>query len=87
MPESQADETGLEYDFPLWGHLMFDTATTALLRAVLDEVCERVSRREIGARTHVASKILEAAIRGEVSPEGLRQVGRDALSRAPTMWR
>jgi len=48
---------------------MFDTATTALLRAVLDEVCESVSDQEIGARTHVASKILEAATRGEVSPE------------------
>ena len=66
---------------------MFDTETTALLRAVLDEVCESVSHREIGARTHVASKILEAATRGEVSADGLRQVGRDALSRAPTMWR
>jgi hypothetical protein len=66
---------------------MFDPETTALLRVVLDEVCERVSRREIGARTHVASKILEAATNGEVSPEGLRQVGRDALSRAPTIWR
>ncbi|MCA1411739.1 hypothetical protein I6F30_11385 [Bradyrhizobium sp. NBAIM20] len=66
---------------------MFDTATTALLRAILDEVCERVPYREIGARTHVASKILEAATRGEVSREGLKQVGRDALSQAPTMWR
>ena len=64
-----------------------DTATTALLRAVLDEVCESISQREIGARTHVASKMLEAATRGEVSPEGLKQVGRDALSHAPTMWR
>jgi len=69
------------------GHLMFDTATTALLRAVLDEVCESLSHREIGARTHVASKILEAATRGEVSPKALRQIGRDALSHAPTMWR
>ncbi|MBR1130915.1 hypothetical protein [Bradyrhizobium iriomotense] len=66
---------------------MFDTATTALLRAVLDEVCESVSHREIGARTHVAAKILEAVTRGEVSADGLRQVGREALSRAPTMWR
>lgn len=66
---------------------MFDTENTALLRAVLDEVCESVSHREIGARTHVASKILEAATRGEVSLDGLRQVGRDALSSAPTMWR
>ncbi|MCA1396126.1 hypothetical protein [Bradyrhizobium sp. BRP56] len=66
---------------------MFDTATTALLRAVLDEVCESVSDRETGARAHVASKILEAATRGEISPEGLKQIGRDALSHAPTMWR
>jgi len=79
----------LGYDgiFPPGGHFVFDTATTALLRAVLDEVCESVSQREIGARTHVATKILEAATRGETSPEGLRQVGRDALSHAPTMWR
>ena len=69
------------------GAPMFDTATTALLRAVLDEVCECVSQREIGARTHVASKILEAAIRGEISPEAPKKVGRDALSHAPTMWR
>lgn len=69
------------------GHPMFDTATSAVLRAVLDQVSESVSRREIGARTHVASKILEAATRGEVSPEGLRQVGREAQSRAPSMWR
>jgi hypothetical protein len=66
---------------------MLDTATTALLRAVMDEVCESVSAQETGARTHVASKILEAATHGEISPEGLRQVGREALSIAPTMWR
>ncbi|WFU75522.1 hypothetical protein [Bradyrhizobium sp. CB2312] len=66
---------------------MFDTTTTALLRAVLDEVCESVSQCEIGMRTHVASKILEAATKGEVTHEGLRRVGREALSRAPTMWR
>jgi hypothetical protein len=66
---------------------MFDQATTALLRGILDEVCRSVSRSETGARTHVASKILEAANRGEMSLEGLRQVGRDALAQAPTMWR
>jgi len=42
---------------------MFDAETTALLRAVLDEVCESVSRYETSARTHVASMILEAASR------------------------
>lgn len=66
---------------------MFDPVTTALLRAVLDEVCENVSRTATGAPTHVASKILEAATRGDTSPDHLKQVGRDALSDAPTMWR
>lgn len=66
---------------------MFDPATTALLRAVLDEVCENVSRTETCVRTHVASKILEAATRGDTSQDHLKQVGRQALSQAPTMWR
>lgn len=66
---------------------MSDRATTAVLRAILDEVCAGISRSETGARAHVASKILEAANRGETSPEGLKLIGREALSRAPTMWR
>lgn len=55
-------------DFPLGAFPMLDTATTALLRAVFEEVCEGVSRHETGARTHVASKSLEAATKGETSP-------------------
>jgi hypothetical protein len=66
---------------------MFNAETTALLRAVLDEVCENVSKYETGARTHVASKILEAATRGERSVDDLKQIGRSALGSAPTMWR
>lgn len=66
---------------------MFDSAMTALLRAVLDEVCESVSRYETGARTHVASKILEAAIRGDTRLDRLKEVGRAALSEAPGMMR
>ncbi|MGC0322540.1 hypothetical protein ABIG06_003169 [Bradyrhizobium sp. USDA 326] len=66
---------------------MFDTETTAHLRAVFNEICEGLPHREIGARTQVASKILEAATRGELSPDDLRQVGSKALSHAPTMWR
>ena len=61
---------------------MFDAATTALLRAVHAEVCEVVSRTEIGMRTHAASKILEAARRGDSSPDKLRQVGRRAIAEA-----
>lgn len=65
---------------------MFEQATTALLRAVLDEVCEKLPRDETGARTHVACKILEAAKTGEATPDVLRQIGRKALAQAPTMW-
>ncbi|OSI32770.1 hypothetical protein [Bradyrhizobium canariense] len=66
---------------------MFEQATTALLRAVLDEVCEELPSSETGARTHVACKILEAAKTGERTPDQLRQIGRKALTQAPTMWR
>lgn len=61
---------------------MFDTDTTALLRTVLEEVCESISRREIGARTHVASKLLEAATKGQTSLDDLKQAGSRALSEA-----
>lgn len=64
---------------------MFDTETTALLRAVLDEVCENIRVHETGARTHVASKILEAAAQGHLSTDALKAAGRKALS-MPTMW-
>jgi len=65
---------------------MFDSQMTALLRAVLDEVCENVSRYESGARAHVAAKLLEAARTGERSVDDLRRIGRSALSGVPSMW-
>jgi hypothetical protein len=65
---------------------MFSAETTALLRAVLEEVCENIPVSEIGARTHVASKILEAAAQGQLSTDALRTAGRKALN-PPTMWR
>jgi hypothetical protein len=66
---------------------MFDAGTTALLRTVLSEICENLSRYENGVRAHVASKILEAAAHGQLSVEELKRVGRTALDTAPTMWR
>lgn len=66
---------------------MFDAVMTARLRAVLEEVCESVSRREISARTHVASKLLEAATRGRTSLDDLRQAGSRALSEALALRR
>jgi len=65
---------------------MFDTATPALLRVVLDEVCGNVAHYKTGARNHVASN-LEVATGGETSLDCLKQAGREALSDAPTMWR
>ncbi|MEK9281063.1 hypothetical protein MTR72_15675 [Bradyrhizobium sp. ISRA442] len=59
----------------------------ALLRAVLDEVCQHLPQEQTGVRAHVASRILEAATRGETTPDVLKQIGRAALSEAPTMWR
>ncbi|CUT13459.1 hypothetical protein BF49_4539 [Bradyrhizobium sp.] len=66
---------------------MFDSTTTALLRAVFDEVGENVPRLQTGVRTHVTSKILEAAATGETAPESVKQVGREALHDAPAMRR
>ena len=68
-----------------WGSPMLDTAIIALLRTVLDEVCVHVSRYEIGPRTNVASKILEAARQGMKSADGLREVGREALLQSSAM--
>lgn len=67
--------------------MVLNAATTALLRSILDEVCQNLSREETGARAYVASKILEAASGGERTPDRLRQIARAALSEAPTMWR
>ncbi|WP_247547455.1 hypothetical protein [Bradyrhizobium sp. 177] len=66
---------------------MLDATTTALLRAVLEEVCDSLPRSETGTRAHVASKILEAANKGEITAERFRQVAMQALRSAPTMWR
>ena len=66
---------------------MFDAETTAILRAVLNEVCVSVSRYETSARTYVASKLLEAAMAGDTSVANLKHVGRTALRDAPMTWR
>ncbi|OSJ13506.1 hypothetical protein BST63_16250 [Bradyrhizobium canariense] len=66
---------------------MLDARTAALVRSVLDEVCKSLPPCATGVRAHVASKILEAASNGESSKERLEEVGREALSKAPTMWR
>ncbi|AJA65366.1 hypothetical protein ACVIW2_004088 [Bradyrhizobium huanghuaihaiense] len=66
---------------------MLDVGTITLLRTILDEVCVSVPPYDAGVRAYVASRILEAATRGETRPDLLKQIGQEALSRAPTMWR
>ena len=63
---------------------MFNAETTAILRSVHKEVCESVAQSETAIRTHVAATILEAA-RGDWSIDDLKEAGRRALARAPTM--
>ena len=66
---------------------MFDAAETrALLRAILNEVCEQVGEYQTATRAHVAAQILSAAGR-ETTLDNIREAGREALKTAPTMWR
>lgn len=50
---------------------MIDAATITILRAILDEICDGVSGQETGAEAHIASKTLEAAAKGDASPDNL----------------
>lgn len=59
----------------------------ALMRMVVDDICEYVSRCETDGQTNVASKILKAATQGETSSDCVPQVRRDALSKPSTMGR
>ena len=65
---------------------MFGSETTAVLRSVLDEVCQPIGRYENGTRAHVASKLLEAAAQGQQTIEEFRETAREALRVVPTMW-
>jgi hypothetical protein len=49
---------------------MYDAGTTALLRTILDEICDSVSLQETAVRTHVASKILKPRREAKYLPTG-----------------
>jgi hypothetical protein len=67
--------------------VMPDTETAALLRTVLEELCAQLPSFDASTRTNVASRLLDAAKQGKCSLDDLREVGREALHRTPTMWR
>jgi hypothetical protein len=66
---------------------MPDAELAALLQAVLDEVCADLAPTEAATRERVAAKLRDAVYKDGCSLEDLRRAGRDALTRAPTMWR
>jgi hypothetical protein len=65
---------------------MPDAETAALLRAVLDEVCADLVPSEMATRERIAARLSDLVLSGQCSVDGLRRAGRDALTRAPTMW-
>jgi hypothetical protein len=65
---------------------MIDIETRAMLRAILEEVCEHVDQYQNSTRAYVAAQILAAAGR-DVTIESIRMAGREALRKAPMMWR
>ena len=84
MPEPRAGKTITSIRL---GYSMFDAETTALLRSVLDEICEQVGKYENGTRTHVASRLLEAATQGGQTIADLKEAGLAALRTAPAASR
>jgi hypothetical protein len=57
-----------------------------LLQAVLDEVCADIPLSDTATRERVAAKLNDLARSGRCSVDDLKRAGRDALTRAPTMW-
>ncbi|WP_342733078.1 hypothetical protein [Bradyrhizobium sp. B117] len=66
---------------------MHDAEMAALIQAVLDDVCAGLPLSELATRERVATRLRDAAQTGRRSIEDLKQAARDALVRAPTMWR
>jgi len=65
---------------------MPDAEMAALLRAVLDEVCADLAPFDTVTRERVAARLNDLVRSGPCSIDDLRQAGRDALVRVPTMW-
>ncbi|QAU48463.1 hypothetical protein [Bradyrhizobium guangzhouense] len=65
---------------------MPDAEMTALLQAVLDEVCADLPPWDTTTRERVAERLRNLVRSGRSSVDELKRVGGDALIRAPTMW-
>ena len=65
---------------------MPDAEIDALLRAFLDEVCADIPSWDTTTRQRVAVRLRDLVRSGCNSVNELERAGRDALTRAPTMW-
>lgn len=66
---------------------MPDAEMAALLQVVLDQVCAEIPPWDAATRERVAARLRAAAREDRCSFEDLKRAGKDALIRAPTMWR
>jgi len=65
---------------------MPDAEMAARLQAVLDEVCADIPAWDTATRERVAKRLRDVIRSGRSSADELKQAGRGALIRAPTMW-
>ena len=65
---------------------MPDAEMTALLQAVLDEVFADIPAWDTATRERIATRLRDVVHSGRSSVDELKQAGRGALIRAPTMW-
>jgi hypothetical protein len=69
------------------GVAMFDAVLSALVSAVVDEVCVDVPEQEVGKKNALAaSKPPDSTTKVDLDADNLRAVGRQALLPAPSMW-
>ncbi|MET4387481.1 uncharacterized protein YqeY [Bradyrhizobium sp. F1.4.3] len=65
---------------------MPDAEIATLLWAVLDDVCADIPPSETATRERVTARLSEVVRSRHCSVEDFKRAGRDALTRAPTMW-
>jgi hypothetical protein len=65
---------------------MLDPQTAALLRAVLDEVCEALSQPNATRGMEVASKLLQGTLEQRAAIDCMSEAEQKTLRAPPTLW-
>jgi hypothetical protein len=77
-----ADKHQPPLEHPIGTGMSLDPETVSILRSIHSDVCESVAPDAGPVRTHIASRLLEAAHCGTTSPRELKSVGVAALLEA-----